>query len=96
MGLGGLALSWLWSFLKDYVQRVQLVHDLLAPWTLNCGVPQGSSISPMLFSIYVKPLEEGIRRSGVRYHQYGDDMQLYFSFSTSAVDAIQTLKHCLG
>ncbi|KAF7252032.1 AP-4 complex subunit sigma-1 [Varanus komodoensis] len=38
---------------------------------------------PMLFNIYMKPLEEVIRRCGLQNHQYTDDTQLYLSFSTN-------------
>ena len=69
VGIGGQALSWFWSFLEGHVQRVQVGHELLAPWTLDCGVPQESLISLMLFYIDVKPLGEVIRRFRVRWHQ---------------------------
>ena len=40
LGIGGLALAWLRSFLEDRPQRVQL-KSVSALWNLNCGVPQG-------------------------------------------------------
>ena len=46
--IGGLALAWLRSFLGDRPQRVKLGENVSAPWSLNCGVPQGSIISPVL------------------------------------------------
>ena len=55
-GILGEALAWLRSFLEDHPQRVQLRESVSAPWSLNCGVPQGSIISPMLFNIYMRPL----------------------------------------
>ena len=54
LGVGDLALAWLRSFLEDHPQRVQLGENISAPWNLNCGVPQGSIISPMLFNIYMR------------------------------------------
>ena len=56
LGIGGLAFAWLRSFLEDCPQRVQLGESVSAPWNSNCGVPQGSIISPMLFNIYMRPL----------------------------------------
>lgn len=34
----------------------------------------------MLFNIYVKALRKVIQRSGLKYHQYAADSQLYLSF----------------
>lgn len=37
---------------------------------------------PILFNIYMKLLREFIQGSGLWCHQYADDTQLYFSFSS--------------
>lgn len=45
-------------------------------------VPQESVLSSMLYNIYMKLLEEVIRRLGLWYHQYKDDSKLLSFFST--------------
>ena len=96
LGIGGHALAWLRSFLGDRPQRVQLGERLSAAWALNCGVPQGSTISPMLFNIYMRPLDGVIKGCGALCHQYTDDTQLYISFPPTAGDAVLSLQRCLG
>ena len=47
----------------------------------NCviGVPHGSELGPILFSIFVSPVGHLASRHQVKHQQYADDTQLYFS-----------------
>lgn len=51
---------------------------------LTRGVPQGSILSPVLFSIFTADLSSHINTC--KYHLYADDTQIYHSFDSKNVD----------
>ena len=77
IGIRGNALSWIKSYLADRHQRVTIGNAQSENSPLMTGVPQGSVLGPLLFSLYVLPLKEIIVKHSIMRHHYADDTQLF-------------------
>ena len=84
-GIRYAAIKWLQSYLLGRKQLV-LVNDSVAkPAFLDSGVPQGSILGPMLFSVYLTPLGDLLKEIKVNYQLYADDTLLYFECSSKHI-----------
>lgn len=66
-----------------------------SPSNLSCGVPQGSVLAPVLFSLYLLPLGSIFRKHNVSFHYYADDMQIYMPVSRKNNSSLGNLTACL-
>ena len=82
-GISGLALEWLRSYLQERPQRVIVNGTYSDPKYNSFGVPQGSVLGPLLFSLSYGPLEDVIRAHGIDTMMYADDCQLYIIIKRS-------------
>ena len=91
----GSALAWFKSYLSDRAQSVQIENCRSDPIALNFGVPQGSVLGPILFSLYTSPLGDIVRQHQLDHHFYADDTQLYVSFQIKNIyDQLSRITAC--
>uniref|UniRef100_A0AAQ4Q4F1 Reverse transcriptase domain-containing protein n=1 Tax=Gasterosteus aculeatus aculeatus TaxID=481459 RepID=A0AAQ4Q4F1_GASAC len=95
LGVTGSALSLLSSYLDGRTYRVTWRGSVSEPCPLITGVPQGSVLGPLLFSLYTNSLGAVIRSHGFSYHSYADDTQLILSFPHSDTQVAARISACL-
>ena len=88
------ALSWVASYLSNRKQKVRTDSD--SEWELiQNGVPQGSILGPLLFTVLVSDISENINIGS--HHTYADDLQFLLTFKPEeAVTAFESTNTVLN
>ena len=81
LGIGGTVFTWLKSHISRRSQRVNIGDAFSLVATLLFGIPQGSVIGLILFSIYTLPIGDIARAHGLNVNFYADDTQLHMAFA---------------
>ena len=86
----------MWS---DRSQHVILEGAYSDSTELSLGVPQGSCLGPLLFTIYASKLFEVVKTCLPIAHACADDSQLYSSFQPdsglSETEAVTSMESCI-
>jgi len=68
-------IKWMQSYLEHREQRVRINDEVSSAINCNIGVPQGSILGPLLFSLYINDLPTVCTESEIQ--MYADDTVIY-------------------
>ncbi|KAI0223362.1 putative RNA-directed DNA polymerase from transposon BS [Lamellibrachia satsuma] len=95
IGIRDNAHRWIQSYLSQRTQAVKVDNITSRSVGLCSGVPQGSVLGPLFFTICCLGFNHVFEHHQLRYHMYADDTQLYVEFprdqpahATTAIDRI--------
>ena len=95
-GFTGSVLEWFSSYLRGRSQSVMIGSTTSTSKSLEFGVPQGSILGPLLFILYIAPLQDVIATYNLSYMFYADDNQLYIAVNPKETPqvSLDKLREC--
>jgi hypothetical protein len=90
------ALELLRSYLSNRTFSLKLLKHTSSPKQLLNGVPQGSLLGPLFYTLYTTELESIVSKYGLHIHTYADDSQIYATFGNDDINHVESnLQNCL-
>ena len=74
--------SWLQSYLTNRKQFVKIGNSTSQTMFTKMGVPQGSTLGPLLFILYISDMNRAL--SNMKILHFADDSTLYFSYNKNS------------
>ena len=78
------------ELIRQYLQ--QGVLENMRYWQPEAGTPQGAVISPLLSNIYLDPLDQLMKASGIEMVRYADDFVLLCRSERAAQNALELVQ----
>ena len=91
-GFTDTVLQWFPSYLTDRTHYISLSNHCSAFVPVHSGLPQGSVLGPIIFTMYIKPLSAIIDSHSITHHSLADDIQIQMS---APPDRISELLHSM-
>ena len=88
-GFDGFTLEWFINYLSDRSFNLRCSGTKSEFFDSSVGVPQGSVLGPLLFSLYTGDLERIVLKYKLGFHQYADDTQIYCHCNNECTEKLQ-------
>ena len=76
-GIRGLPHAWFSSYITNRKQYVKIGNVESSLKTITCGVPQGSTLGPLLFLLYINDLPRSSKK--LTFRIFADDTNMFYS-----------------
>ena len=76
-GIRGLPHAWFSGYITNRKQYVKIGNVESSLTTITCGVPQGSTLGPLLFLLYINDLPRSSKK--LTFRIFADDTNMFFS-----------------
>ena len=95
-GFTDAVLQWFSSYPTDRTHNVYLSNHCSDFAPVHSGVPQGSVVGPIVFTMYIKPLSAIIDSHSIIHHSFADDLQLQMSAPPEGIsERLPSIQSCI-
>ena len=89
-GVRGRPHDWFASYLRDRKQFVQIGNQKSRLLEMTCGVPQGSTLGPLLFLVYINDIANSSNKLSFRL--FADDANIFYT--SDDINCIESVMNC--